>query len=489
MSRIIVEGPRSFHVAQPAEGLIEDREMAADAGWATAHMDTRPDFAWVLGRFVEADQPNENGHIFGLEDLQRVHDSVVSTPLNMLHRAHHVVGAFTATRIVEPTAAPVVPRVSTTIAVPPSAQASWTTNQTLTDTPTLPLTDRSDGRVANPHVEALAAFWRWVFPEEYAAVRGAFDAGAAYFSMEAVPSSLSCPACGGTFAYAGARSEVYCAHLNAHRSPKVLNDPHFVGGAMIIPPTRPGWRKADITELAALIEANEDRANELYDQVAAASPQLDPAEWEGLMSVLLAAESDDDLPLRTRVFAASARLADLHGAAALHDGSHVIETRVDLVRALDSFATGGAKGRRAELKRHLVARARYLGLTDELPSWWLDGIVHAADDETDVPRREVLEAYVAHLAKNGWEIDEPPDPTATKRALGDGGPTLWQMADGFGEWYFVDNATTVEWVATKMADVGAYLTAENLGISRSDVADAGWGDEAWLEMLARRLNG
>jgi 2'-5' RNA ligase len=441
VSRIIVEGPRSFHVAQPAELLLEDE--GKEVAWARPHVESRPDFGWVLGRFVEADKANSNGHVFGLEDLKRVHASIPSTPLNMLHRSHHVVGTFAATNLITP-----------------EVEAAG-----------------ADG--LNAYVEALAAFWRWVFPDEYRAVRAAFDAGSAWYSMEAVPETLTCmdPACGQVVAYRGTRHDTYCAHLNAHRSAKTLNNPLFVGGAMIIPPVRPGWKRADITELASLIEGNMDRAAALYEQVAERAPHLDSAEWEGIMAELLVATHDGPMPLRARTWAAAARLRDL-ATCAMDDGGFPIEDAADLEAALVAFPLAA---RRAETKRHIITRAAALGLGDALPLTWEAPV---AAETTPAPP-EVLHAYVEHLEDHGFELDDPPAPTATARAVPSG--TLWQLADGWGEWYFLAESDTVTWVAQKMADVGAFASSEAAGITRADVKALGWGDAAWLDALATRL--
>lgn len=789
MSRIIVEGPRSFHVAQPAELLADaERELAAERPWARAHVQERPDFGWVLGRFVEADNANENGHIFGLEDLRRVHPSIISTPLNMLHRAHHVVGAFVATEMVGDAAS----------ALPVAAAYGG---------------DLVTPSTVNPHVEALAAFWRWVFPDEYRAVRAAFDAGAAYYcvddetelmtaegwkrrselvvgeeiltlntesglsewlplehvfeyqldgepvvemegmmhssvttpnhrwwverrshqnrsqsqwqwrttesltqetwipramphgdfpvtpkyedafvelaawfwtegttprnggvrifqshavnepncdriaacltrlygpparvrdggmwystrrdrmttfhlsadaaaplkaiggkrispsfvrqlteaqlrlffdvsmeadgdkatsgqvgikqkdleclrvlemvaallgiptntspckdgmwrmgvvrrsnrfnpvfnaqrgkgftiqnrphhgvvwcpstangtflarrrgsvywtgnSMEAVPRSLTCEACGGEFPYAGARSDAYCAHLNEFKSAKRLNDPHFVGGALIVPPTRPGWRKADVTELAGLVEANIDAAGDLYDQVAASSPQLSPAEWEAIMAELLVAAADGDVPLRARTFALESRLADLRNGAAMADGSFVIEGEEDLRRALAAFTYD--RKDRAALKRHIVARARLLGMEDLLPdTWYKPRYLLALEDDFVEPADAVLAVYIDTLSRTGWDLDDPPAPAAYAEQLADGSE-LWQLVDGWGEWYFHRHDDEVTWVAQKHIDLGLYASAPEVAVTKTDVAEIGWGDREWLNLLSNRL--
>lgn len=263
---LIIEGSNAIYVAGRAEVIEEGHETA----WAGPHVNLRPDFGWVLGRYVEANNANENGHVFGLEHLRDAYKTIVNAPLNMLHRAHHVVGCFTAAEMLYP--------IDGASAMSPAELEAAIEIA------------RSLDPVANPYVEALAAFWRYAFPDEYRAVMDAHRAGACWYSMECVPSELLCPSCpteAATYAYAGIQSPTYCEHLNTPRAPRHLIEPHFVGGAMIIPPTRPGWKKADIQQVADLIRDDEDRAAQVYEAVAASAPHLNPDQWDFMMAMVL----------------------------------------------------------------------------------------------------------------------------------------------------------------------------------------------------------
>lgn len=250
----VIEGKRSLFIATPAQLVEEDKETA----WAGAEqlITKRPGFAWCLGNFVSADPAgNQNGHVFGLEDLQTEHATIVNTPLNVGHQGEYIVGAFVGSALVYPT--------DTEVA----------------------------GDLSHPYVEALAAMWKGLFAREYDMIRAAHSVGSLYFSMEAVPRSLICltpGGCGLEYAYDGTQSDTYCAELNAPRAKKKLNKPYFVGGALVAPPLRPGWRGADITEISTIIRQHDEEAERLYAEVAAESPHLPAAAVQSLMEQLLA---------------------------------------------------------------------------------------------------------------------------------------------------------------------------------------------------------
>lgn len=250
----VIEGKRSLFIATPARLIEEDKETA----WAGAeqHITMRDGFSYCLGRYVSSHPAgNQNGHVFGLEDLQTEHRTIVNTPLNVGHQGEYIVGAFIASALVYPTDA------------------------------------EEAGDLSFPYVEALAVMWKGLFPKEYDMIRAAHSVGSLYFSMEAIPRSLTCltpGGCGLEYAYDGTQSDTYCAELNAPRAKKRLNKPYFVGGALVAPPLRPGWRGADITEISTIIRQHDEDAERLYAEVAAESPHLPAAAVQSLMEQLLA---------------------------------------------------------------------------------------------------------------------------------------------------------------------------------------------------------
>lgn len=263
---LLVEGKDSFHLASPFEivGDNDDRVVAWEG--AREHIMARPDTAWLLGNFVEADRPNQNGHLFGLEDLPAAHPTVRHRPLNMGHRRLYNVGTFVASELLFPAAAP---------DGQPAAAA-----------------DVMD----HPWVKALAALWKDLYPLEHLAVTEAQRMGASYFSMEAWPQSMTCletdggTECGLTFPFRGLVSETYCAHMQDARSRKRLNKPRYMGGAVIIPPVQPGWRQAEMGEMAAaLVRQHPTEADAIYAHMAASMAHLSSTSvLEQMMHELLA---------------------------------------------------------------------------------------------------------------------------------------------------------------------------------------------------------
>jgi hypothetical protein len=247
MTGVIYEGARSVSLAGPARIVGgSDHESA----WAEKHVRVDKTLKWILGNYVMADLPNSNGHIFPLDDLEEYAAlTIPDKPLNMLHIPHRIVGHYVATEML------------------------------------YPINENSDESLGTPHVEALSAFYHYYFEDEWADVQKAHDEGSLFYSMECVPRTLICATdgCGQEFDYLGRQSDTYCEHLQGETPPRQLKQPHFLGGALIIPPVRPGWKKADIKELSKLME----EAETTYEQVAAAAPHLEPKQWESLMLAIV----------------------------------------------------------------------------------------------------------------------------------------------------------------------------------------------------------
>lgn len=235
----------------------------------------RGDFGFATGRFVQFDDGtntafNRNGNMFSPKDY--IHDAaklVRYTPLNMLHKKDHVIGTFIGTSVVDPHGA---------------------------------LKDAADVAAAKlpyPWIDSLAAIWKYHYRDDWRDINKAFGQGAAFLSMEAVAQTLTCftPGCpcgGDTYEYQGLHSETYCDALNMPRSKKRLNYPWFVGGAMVVPPALPAWRTANITHLAATLEAHPEQAEIVYQQISAMASHLEPKEWEFIMAMVMAGAFAED---------------------------------------------------------------------------------------------------------------------------------------------------------------------------------------------------
>ena len=380
---IIVEGQKSFHIASAAWLVEQDRELA----WAEKHVVKNRAYAWVLGKYVGTGKANDNGHIFSADELVDARQSLVHAPMNMLHRAHHIMGTYVANEVIWPKDA--------------ADSASVAAGQQVTET--------------EPFLEALAAFYRYYFPDEYVAVEKAHKEGTLAWSMECVPQTVTCAGaeCGKTFEYAGRQSESYCAHLNEPGAKKMMGKPHFTAGALVLPPARPAWRNASVTSLDMLVRTELEAAERMYNQVASEFPHLESSEWERMMELLLTAAKEPPQrttksphkykPLNGKVNAPCA-LCGLGSQDKLHnvpggderaaaergrelakefsedrrkklakegkargDGSFPIENASDLRNAIR--AIGRAKNP-AAAKAHIIRRARALGLSKLLPDGW-----------------------------------------------------------------------------------------------------------------------
>ncbi len=252
-------------VASQAWLVTQDREMA----WAEDLIRHNPTYAWILGKYIGTGTPNLNGHIFDATESATTKDSLIYAPMNMLHSPRAIMGTYVGAELVYPTNGPDL-SASAALGLPPETE---------------------------PFVESLAAFWKYYFAEEYELVRMAHAEGSLAQSMEAIPASVTCATgnCGQTFPYAGRTSDTYCEHLNGHAAPKKLNKPIFTAGAIVVPPSRPAWRGARVSEITVTaktglrLAAAEGIDVDLYAQVAAEFPHFSEADREAAMGLLVMA--------------------------------------------------------------------------------------------------------------------------------------------------------------------------------------------------------
>ena len=287
-----IEGARSFFLGAQAFLVEDDRELASS--WASKHILPNPANKFVIGRFVEADRANNNRQKFTLDGLQMARPSITHAPMNMNHQAHKIVGSYVATELVYPT------QVAAGSSSPVCPVMGCGSLMVLQGTDAFcPVCDPQKqqafekavdamGIALNPYIDALGVFWRHYFREEYKLVEEAHAQGRLFFSMECVPSNIQCVGDGGcqaSFEYAGRQSPTYCEHLNETSSDKLLINPHFTAGAILIPPVTPGWSHADIHTLVA---GHQEMAQNIFDDVKEEFPHLPAAQWESLMGELLA---------------------------------------------------------------------------------------------------------------------------------------------------------------------------------------------------------
>lgn len=246
---VIVPTDSGFRYATQANLIGDDDERMV--AWVEKFVRKDRDLAWVHGNFVEADNANSNGHIFPLKDLEdaSIH-TVVGKPLNMLHHENYIVGAYAGAEMV------------------------------------YPAKEQADDQNGHPYMEALAGMWKHIYPDEFRLLQKAQGEGSLFFSMEAVAESLTFVDFENvTVPYMGRSHDSYpTKDLTARR---ILNKPHFSGGAIIIPPVRPGWSKADIKALDSFIEKQPSVAEAVFANLQSEAPHMNQNDWEMMMKQLI----------------------------------------------------------------------------------------------------------------------------------------------------------------------------------------------------------
>ena len=249
MSTIVVPGKHSYFLGARAEIVDDIKELAADS-WIRDHVEPNSYLKWIVGRYVEADSPNSNRQMWSHDDLQMAEPTIKFAPMNILHRQRDIVGTFTATKMMYPTEE--------------SAQFG-----------------------NNPYIEALGAYWKAYFPDELAVIERAHAEGSLFFSMECIGESITFHSAdmseSETFDYAGVMHESYGKWNKAEGAIRQIDKPHFLGGALILPPASPGWADAEITEIAEHVKEHADAAEQVYNDVEAAAPHLSSLQIEQVM--------------------------------------------------------------------------------------------------------------------------------------------------------------------------------------------------------------
>lgn len=255
---VLIKGRKNYFLGAQAFLIEENRETASE--WAAGHIKTNPAIKWILGRFVEADNPNNNRQTFALEDLRISQPTINHAPLNMVHQANHIVGSYVATEMIYPT--------------------------------------DDSAAIVNPYIEALAAFWSYYFPDELKDVQKAHDEGSLYFSMECVAENVKFEDLSTgqveQFPYMGPFHDSYGDWNTNQESIKWLDKPHFLGGALIVPPIKPGWSNAEIKSLSHYMKTHQEMASGVFTSVKEQTPHLSDRQIEDITIGLIKGELDED---------------------------------------------------------------------------------------------------------------------------------------------------------------------------------------------------
>lgn len=227
-------------------------DLAAEANWELEQ--ANPFIKWLSGDFVEADNPNSNTQFWTKDDLALSEYSIKYAPLNMLHKQTTPVGFFASSRMVN-------------------------------------IADKAANGQGTAKVEALAGMWSHVFPFEAALIDQADELGQLFFSMECRGTHLHCTGpngCDQSFAYG---DENQCAHLKERTSIRHIVNPTFRGGALIIPPVRPGWQGATASVYEDAIkdeaQAYAELTQRIFEQANSGGADLSASAWEHLMAEVL----------------------------------------------------------------------------------------------------------------------------------------------------------------------------------------------------------
>lgn len=265
METIVLEKAGGIYLTNTAKIVRAQTDVSAEFSAAANDWkieDSNPFIQWIAGDFVEADNPNSNKQFWTKGDLELADYSIRYAPLNMVHKFRQPIGFFAATRKID-------------------------------------LVKDDDDEAAkggSMKIEALSGLWTHIFPFESALVEQADEAGMLFYSMECRGTHLTCAGdegCGETFEYM--KADTHCEHLKERASIRHIVNPTFRGGAIIVPPVKPGWSEAKASVLAEAVteeaakfaEQNEQQ----YKSLLADGVSMSPSAWEQLMAGVISVAS------------------------------------------------------------------------------------------------------------------------------------------------------------------------------------------------------
>lgn len=305
MEAVVLERKGHLYIAGQARLVKPGTDIASELAEATDwEVDkSNPMIKWITGDFVESDNPNQNKQFWTKDDLAMGEYSIRYAPLNMVHKVRQPVGFFAQTRQIKlgedsdeaakhkykhPEKGATLDGYKLGLS---TGDACVTCGQPAADH-TAP-TDTAAADDSPLKIQALSGLWSHVFPFEAALVDQADEAGNLYYSMECRGEKLECAGdngCGEVFDYMAVGT--HCEHLLERASVRHIINPTFRGGALIVPPVRPGWNgaTASVFQEALLDAASEfaEQSEAEYHAAAAQNSELTPLMWEHLMAGILA---------------------------------------------------------------------------------------------------------------------------------------------------------------------------------------------------------
>lgn len=265
MDALVLEKNNRIFLTAPARIATSNddvaSEFASQTDWSLDERSSNPFIKWIAGDFVEADNPNQNTQFWTAGDLALGEYSIKYAPLNMLHKQRVPVGFFLATNTV-----------------------SFDKDS--------PKVDSSEAR-GTAKIQALSGMWTHIFPFESAVIDQANDKGNLFYSMECRGTHVHCAGpngCDQSFDYM--MPDIHCDHLKERSSVRHIVNPTFRGGAIIVPPTQPGWKNArasvlmeeSLREEAALYATQTEDA---YLEAQAEGRDISIHAWESLMALVV----------------------------------------------------------------------------------------------------------------------------------------------------------------------------------------------------------
>lgn len=212
----------------------------------------------MTGKFVEAGKANVNGAYWDHGDLDYGELTPIHAPVNFLHRHRHIVGTFTDSKLLTPT-----------------AEAA------------------ANGGSQRPFLGVNAVVWKEFFPYESRMIEMASNSRSLFWSMECQSRTVRCETsadgqwqgCGAEFPFRQVyfATQSVCSHLRNRTSQRHFVQPRFNAGAVILPPVKPGWQGAS----AQVREAAEKLAEHHYAEAAAANNEMDDGAVVALMEQIV----------------------------------------------------------------------------------------------------------------------------------------------------------------------------------------------------------
>lgn len=315
METLVLEKAGGIYLTNTAKIVHAQTDISAEFssaanGWKIE--DSNPFVTWIAGDFVEADNPNQNKQFWTKGDLELADYSIRYAPLNMVHKFRQPIGFFAATNKIDLVRddeaakknkkhafvnsgtlnnnfTPAPTAICATCGLPASDPVHSGTGTGTTGTATA-AEETTQGTMK---IEALSGLWSHIFPFEAALTQQADDAGMLFYSMECRGTHLTCAGdegCGETFEYMAVDS--HCEHIKDRSSIRHIVNPTFRGGAIIVPPVKPGWSNASASiysaavseEAAKFAEQNEEQ----YKSLVADGANLTASAWEMLMGQVIA---------------------------------------------------------------------------------------------------------------------------------------------------------------------------------------------------------